>query len=82
MNKKTKTLVAAAMAGLLAGASVPHAYAGDDAHAPAAETGDKHSCKGDKASCNGKNKCNGTPTPETHDKNSCSGKDGCNGKMK
>lgn len=68
MNKRSKTLIAFATAGILAGFTAPSAWAGDDAHGghPAAEA--------TKDGCAGKDGCSG--------KDSCSGKDGCSGTEK
>lgn len=81
MNKKTKSLIAVATAGVIAGFMAPKAWAGDNAHGsqPAAEA-TKAGCHG-KDSCKGKEKdsCKGK---ESGAKDGCSGKDGCDGTHK
>lgn len=80
---KRKVMIGAALAGMIATATVANiapAYAGDDA------TAEKNSCKGHekdaKHSCKGKagkakNSCKGAKADA---KNSCSGKNGCSAK--
>lgn len=61
MKRKTETLLAIAMAGLMAGFTAPKAFAGDAHHDGAAATeehADKASCKG-KEGCKGKEKKDG-----------------------
>lgn len=85
MKLQSKTLLALAVSGLMAGSALTNsslAFAGDDTSAEHAE---KDSCKG-KEGCNGKNHDedhgdkNSCSSKEDHDKNSCQGKDGCNSK--
>ena len=80
MKLQSKTLVALAIAGLVAGNTmIPLAFAGDDTSADHAE---KEGCKGkehadkDKDSCKGKEHADKTHHEEG-DKDSCKGKDGC-----
>ncbi len=70
MKNKSKILVAAAVAGLLAGSSLPAAFAGDAAPAKTDE-GNKDSCSG-KDGCKGK--AAGTEAHGDHaEKASCKG---------
>ena len=73
MNKSVKTLTALAVAGLVVGANVPVAFAGEHAEG-SHSSASKDSCKG-KSGCNG-----GSAAAEHKEKDSCKGKAGCNGK--
>ena len=72
MKTSTKTLAAAALAGLFA--------AGSASAAVGRITADKDKCSG-KDGCNGKKKDSITSVYSA-DKDKCSGKDGCNSKKK
>jgi hypothetical protein len=88
MNKSTRTiLMAAAVAGLYAGALTLKASAAEAGKtAPAAGEKAKESCKG-KDGCKAKESCKGKDTCKSADgkdtckaKESCKGKDGCKAK--
>jgi hypothetical protein len=76
MNINGKKVLGLALAGLIAGATLPAiAFAGeqhgDHDHSENGCNGE-NGCSGEKDSCNGKDSCDG--------KDSCGGKDGCEGK--
>jgi hypothetical protein len=79
MKLNSKTLVALAVSGLIAGTTMaPLAYAGDDT---AADHAEKEGCKGkehaDKDSCKAKE---AGDHHEEGEKDSCKGKEGCKSK--
>lgn len=76
MKTNKKSFVTLAMAGLIAGAAIPQAFA--EHAAPEAAHNEAHA---EKASCNGKDK---DAEHEEHKdgKNSCKSKDGCKGEKK
>jgi hypothetical protein len=79
MNKKTKAIAAAALAGMIASVHAPKAFAEHEGHehGKAAE-GEKHSCKGEKMATPA---AHGEHAHDKHtgDKDSCKGKEGCHG---
>ena len=81
MKLQSKTLVALAVSGLVAGYTmIPVAFAGDDT---AADHAEKEGCKGkehaDKDSCKGKEHADKSHHEEG-EKDSCKGKEGCKSK--
>lgn len=77
MTQKTqKVLAAAAIAGILAGAT---AAMKPVLAADSGKKAEKNACKG-KDGCKHKGKCKGEDAKKKHaDKNACKGKDGCKG---
>ncbi|HMO16957.1 MAG TPA: hypothetical protein PKA63_00865 [Oligoflexia bacterium] len=85
MNRTMQVLSAAALAGLISGASSTPASAdmgisikGGATNCSSCELSEKESCKG-KDSCSGKDECS-SKDGDKGDKESCGGKDSCGGK--